>query len=58
MLNVEDRHAAVQEFADAFETGHLPPGLPKDVMVRYTTAEKYERIHAFQQQVAGDDPAS
>lgn len=35
MLNTEGRPPAVQEFADAFETGHLPPGLPKDVMVSY-----------------------
>lgn len=35
MLDVEGRHPAVQEFADAFETGHLPPGLPKDVMAKY-----------------------
>lgn len=35
MLDTEGRHPAVQEFADAFETGHLPPGLPRSVMEHY-----------------------
>jgi len=32
VLNVEGRHPAVQEFADLFETEHLPVGLPREVM--------------------------
>lgn len=32
MLDVEGRHPAVREFADLFETGHLPQGLPTTVM--------------------------
>lgn len=53
MLNVEGRHPGVREFADAFELDHLPPGLPRDVMTGYghSTAEKYERIHAYQRGV-------
>lgn len=31
MLNVEGRHPAVREFADMFEWGHLPSGLPREV---------------------------
>lgn len=32
VLNVEGRHPAVREFADLFASGHLPPGLPVQVM--------------------------
>lgn len=32
MLNVEGRHPAVREYADLFESGHLPAGLPKEAM--------------------------
>lgn len=32
MLHVEGRHPAVREFGDLFETEHLPPGLPRQVM--------------------------
>ena len=35
MLNVEGRHPAVQEFADMFDFGHLPPGLPRQVSATY-----------------------
>lgn len=38
MLNVQGRHPAVQEFADQFETGHLPRGLPKQVMDNFLAA--------------------
>jgi hypothetical protein len=31
MLSVSGRNPAVQEFADMFEFGHLPSGLPKRV---------------------------
>lgn len=35
MLKVEGRHAAIQEFGDHFESGHLPEGLPQRVMALY-----------------------
>lgn len=38
MLDVEERHPAVAEFADLFELGHLPEGLPRLVMVEYRAA--------------------
>lgn len=38
MLDVEGRHVAVREFGDRFETGHLAPGLPREVMGIYRDA--------------------
>lgn len=35
MLNVEGRDPAVQEFEDAFESDHLPPGLVREVATYY-----------------------
>lgn len=35
MINVEGRHPAVIEFADMFDFGHLPPGLPREVSATF-----------------------
>lgn len=32
MINAEGRHPAIREYADRFETAHLPEGLPRQVM--------------------------
>lgn len=42
MLNVEGRDPAVREYGDRFETGHLPPGLPRQVMETYR--EQFEKL--------------
>lgn len=35
MIHAEDRHPAVREYLDRFETAHLPEGLPRQVMQSY-----------------------
>lgn len=34
-LNIEGRHPGLARWKDAFEGGHLPKGLPRDVMAGY-----------------------
>ncbi len=38
MLNTEGRHPAVAPYGNRFRTGHLPEGLPRQVMEVYREA--------------------